>query len=127
MRQKLGADNLENISKSNFSQPSDTNLINADSSVVVDSRNIHITEKKSRPPKMRLKKYLEVDTEVCQKRLRDNHLMVGDKRRKLDLDISHDVRSRLSIFHDFISRIYLLTLKSFPIPLLLRIRLLSVV
>jgi hypothetical protein len=89
MRQKLGSNPLENLnipSTGLAQQIPNRNLTSeAPSPPKPNQQNKNFTEKKSRPPKMRLKKYLEVDTDICHKRPTEDQNGVSDKRRRLEL------------------------------------------
>lgn len=98
MRQKLGAENLENMAKFNSASSSESDASSVSTPLSVSHSQVMTSEKKSRPPKMRLKKYLEVDTEVCQKRPQEHQNLIVDKKRKLNLDIPNEVTDLLNIF-----------------------------
>lgn len=109
MRQKLGTHNLENMngyhtwvsspevisSSSECSQPeSEKKEVNDESTIKsIPQEKINVIEKQSRPPKMRIKQYLEIetDTDVCLKRPRELSESSQDKRRKLELEIPENV------------------------------------
>jgi hypothetical protein len=109
LRQKLGSDQADSLDssstwnspQSSLNQDQTTNSTPTTNSSTCQrssdsNAKENFPEKKSRPPKMRLKKYLAVDTDVCLKRpLEGQSGGVVDKRRKLDLDMQLEVSSFL--------------------------------
>jgi hypothetical protein len=108
MRQKLGSNLIENrnasptcpVQKSEQDVAIETPPTKLPpSNPIIDPmppQKRNLTEKKSRPPKMRLKKYLEVDTDIIHKRPREDQSEVSeaDKRRKLEVGTQLEVETK---------------------------------
>ena len=105
MRQKLGTHNLENMngyhnwinspdfnsSESSQSEDEKKETIVVENTIksTIPQEKTNVIEKQSRPPKMRIKQYLEIetDTDSSAKRPRESSDTTSqDKRRKLVAD-----------------------------------------